>query len=71
MPTATVTPPSPTKMLHCVYFRRHRGEKWTEMIASPDPEEAWKWFLEFRQHGSFRFVERPAGLFDADERGGR
>lgn len=65
-------PASPTaEVVHCLYYRRCRTEEWSEVFSSHDAEAVWLWFLEFRENGAFRFVERPAHLFDAIRRDGR
>lgn len=71
---ATDTPQSPTPdgtappgWTFALYFRRHRGEKWKEVLRSTSAEELWVKSLEYRTNGHFREVLVPADLTDAAE----
>lgn len=60
-PPGTTTPPGKVCAL---LFRKRRGEEWRELFSHPDPEEVWRWSLEFRENGLFRYAERPPHLFE-------
>lgn len=61
MPVSDKPPPA---TMHAVLFRENRGAEWRELFASPDAEEAWRWSIEFGTSGHYRYVERPAYLFE-------